>query len=366
LTREREGIYPMQPFEPACLATGIGSLPHQSANEACELIFANFKSIPFWPQLPRRSPSENMYAQFATGLPGLYEDNGKLIIDTSSGFEEAMAAFYERYLEAQDVGFALDSERTQGFFAFIDMFKEPRPKKNGFRPTAIKGHVTGPISFGLSVQEPDGKPILYNDLAMDAIAKNICMVARWQEDMLATLGLPTIMFYDEPFMATYGSAFFNYGADLVAHYLEIAMEGVKSLTGVHCCGNTDWNLILDSHVSIVSFDAYGYAGKILLYSDALGEFLQRGGVMAVGIVPALWEAAKDENAESLFAKLDRFLGSLEQRGIPRDVAALRTLITPSCGLGPQTVPAAGAIIEMTLALSRLCRERFGLAGKEKI
>jgi hypothetical protein len=356
----------MMPFEPACLPTGIGTLPHENAEEACELIFENFRGIPFWPQLPRRAPSENMYAQFAKGLPGIREEDGRLIIDTSSGFEEAMTAFYERYLAAQDVGFPLDRARAEGFFAFVEMFRQPRPKKNGFLPTALKGHVTGPVSLGLSIQEPGGKPVLYNDLAMDAIAKNISMVARWQEDTLGAFGLPTIMFFDEPFMATYGSAFFNYSADLVAHYLEMATEGIKSLFGVHCCGNTDWNLILDSHASIISFDAYGYAGRLLLYSEALGEFLQRGGVLAAGIVPALWDAAKDETVESLFARFDGFLDSLERRGIPRDVAAVRTLITPSCGLGSQTVPAAQAIVEMTSALSRTCRERFGLLGKEKI
>ncbi len=356
----------MEPFEPACLATGIGSLPHRSAQEACELVLENFKAIPFWPQLPGRSQSENMYAQFAAGLPGLLEENGKLVIETSARFEEKMAAFYERYLEDEEGGFPLVPERAEGFFSFMDMLREPHPKKNGFRPIAVKGHITGPISFGLSVQEPDGKPVLYNVLAMDAVAKNICMLARWQEDALATLGLPTIMFYDEPFMATYGSAFFNYGADLVAHYIEIATEGVKSLTGIHCCANTDWSLILDSHASIISFDAYGYADKLLLYADALGEFLQRGGVLAAGIVPAQWDKAQDENAESLFERLDGFLGSLEQRGIPRDLAALRTLITPSCGLGPQSVDAAGAIVRMTAALSKMARERFGLLGKERI
>ena len=362
----RRGRYPMEPFEPACLATGIGSLPHQSAEEACELVLDNLKAIPFWPQLPGRSQSENMYAQFASGLPGLREENGKLAIDTSSGFEQALAAFYERYLEAEDSGFALDPERAKGFFTFMDLLREPHPKKNGFRQIALKGHITGPVSFGLSIQEPDGKPVLYNDLVMDAVAKNICMLARWQEDTLATLGLPTIMFYDEPFMATYGSAFFNYSADLVAHYIEVATEGVRSLTGIHCCANTDWNLILDSHVSIISFDAYGYADKLLLYADGLGEFLQRGGVMAVGMVPAVWDAAEDESAESLFARLDGFLGSLERRGIPRDLAAVRTLITPSCGLGAQPVQGAETIIQMTAALSRLARERFGLAGKEKV
>lgn len=355
----------MQPFEPACLASGIGSLPHRDAAEACRLVLENFRAIPFWPQLPMRSPHENMYAQFAGLLPGLTEKGSKLVIDTGPDFEVELGKFYERYLACEQTGFPLDIERAEGFFSFLEWAAQVKPKPDGSKFFAVKGQVTGPISFGLSVTDKDNKPILYNDFAMDAVAKNIAMMARWQEDVLAELATP-IMFFDEPFMSTYGSAFFNYGADLVEHYLELATEGVKSLTAVHCCANTDWGLLLDSHISIISFDAYGYADKMLLYADALGDFLQRGGALAVGIVPAVWEDAQREDEQSLLLRLESFYDSLGRRGLDPSTLAKRTLLTPSCGLGSQPLEGAVKIVETTAELSRLARERFGLTGKETI
>ena len=55
-------------------ATGIGSLPFKDSKYACRLILENFKSIPFWPQLPKRSYREHMYCQFVEGLPGVVID----------------------------------------------------------------------------------------------------------------------------------------------------------------------------------------------------------------------------------------------------------------------------------------------------
>ena len=52
------------------------------------------------------------------------------------------------------------------------------------------------------------------------------------------------------------------------------------LAGVHCCGNTDWSLLLDSQVDIVSLDACSYMEQFSLYPVELKRFIGRGGVIA--------------------------------------------------------------------------------------
>ena len=48
----------------------IGSLPHTDPSKAVDLVLEKLTSIPFWPQLPNRGFSENMYAQYATRSRG--------------------------------------------------------------------------------------------------------------------------------------------------------------------------------------------------------------------------------------------------------------------------------------------------------
>ena len=48
-----------------------------------------------------------------------------------------------------------------------------------------------------------------------------------------------------------------------------AIKAAGGMAGVHVCANTDWSLVLDSGADILSFDAYGYFDKLILYRDAL-------------------------------------------------------------------------------------------------
>ena len=50
------------------LATGIGSLPHEDPRAAVEVVLEETPRLPFAPELPMRSASEGMVAQWA-GAP---------------------------------------------------------------------------------------------------------------------------------------------------------------------------------------------------------------------------------------------------------------------------------------------------------
>ena len=55
-------------------ATGIGSVPHKDVKTICNFILDKFPDIPFWPQLFKVAPTENMFMQFSENLPCLEHD----------------------------------------------------------------------------------------------------------------------------------------------------------------------------------------------------------------------------------------------------------------------------------------------------
>ena len=61
---------------------------------------------------------------------------------------------------------------------------------------------------------------------------------------------------------------------------------MKGGLGIHCCSNTDWGFIMGLDPSVISLNVYATAKEFLLYSDAIWEYMERGGVVAWGIVPA--------------------------------------------------------------------------------
>ncbi len=311
------------------LTTGIGSLPYLDAAKGVKQIRANF-DIPFWPQLPKRGFKENMFVQFAQGLPSLVidEKNRKIYIDSAKDLSGELGRLYEVYLSGDYTSFAPTRDFAEGLYAFLDSAK-------GFRPNYVKGHVTGPVSFGLSVVDEKGKSIIYNDTLKEALVKLLEMKAAYQVDRLKGISENVIIFIDEPSLTGFGSSFVSIERQDVILMLNSIIDKIHSrgaLSGIHCCGNTDWSLLTQTEVDIINFDAYSYAENLSLYVKDIAGFLKKGKKLAWGIVPTSQAVAK-ETENTLFDRLTKEIGVLEKKGVPRELLISHSLLTPSCGMG---------------------------------
>ncbi len=339
----------------ACLPTGIGSLPQTSPKEAYDLILNNLKEIPFWPQLSNLSFKENMYAQFSYLLPNVVIDevNKRVYIDTS---KEASSAenFLAQILEENVDYFAYQEEYFHGLFGMLE-------KKESLKDIKVfKGQITGPISLGFQVTDENRKPIYYNDFYRDMMIKNLRMMAKWQENALKKLCDRTMIFLDEPFLSMIGSAFVNIDREKAIAHMNEVLSGIEGIKAIHCCANTDWSLVLETDIEVLNFDAYGYADNLFLYGEKVLEFLERGGIIAWGIVPTMEEDLDKESADSLTERLENNMKTLSEKGVSFDDILRSSIITPSCGLGPSTVRGAEKAMPMLREVSIKMREKYGL------
>lgn len=341
-------------WEPNCAALAIGSLPHVNVERAVDLYLATTPELVGWPQLPAISPLENMYAQFAAGLPGLVVTGDGAYCDRNSpSFGAEMERLYEAHLGWDQDGAhvaAIGPERARGLRALLTLPADRLPSG-----AALKGQVTGPVSFALAVTDEDRRPLLYDDTLRQAATLLLRLKAAWQERCLSALGRPVVLFMDEPYMTTFGSAYFNYGPELVRELHEDVTVGLGATIGVHCCGNTDWTLMLGGPVRIISFDAYSHARSIALYPAEVHEHLRRGGCLAWGIVPALPQDLIGETLDSLLDRFDAAVGLLVAKGIDRDLIMRRSLISPSCGLRSQSEAGASRALGLCSQLAARLR-----------
>ena len=51
-----------------------------------------------------------------------------------------------------------------------------------------------------------------------------------------------------------------------------AIRAAGGLSGIHVCGNSDWNVIIKTSVDILNFDAYAF-GRLSLYSKDVTGYL---------------------------------------------------------------------------------------------
>jgi hypothetical protein len=331
--------------------TGVGSLPHVDAPAAVREVLARFREIPYWPQLPMRTPLEHMYPQYAAALPGAGMAGGRLFMESGEALLRGAEAFYEAFLTGALEPFALPPDRAAGLHELLGTAKGPYP--------AVKGQVTGPVSFGLMVCDREKKPIFYDPVGRDVLVKYLLRTAQWQAARLSPLSENVVMVLDEPYLASVGSAILSLPREEVVAALDEIFEGLPGvLCGVHCCANTDWGLILSSRAMYLSFDAYEYADSLLLYPEEVSGFLARGGRIAFGVVPTSRDAIALETPESLATRMEGILDRFASRGIPREAFIPSAVLTPACGLGTLPEDAAVRALRLTEELSALLRKRY--------
>ncbi|HSA79140.1 MAG TPA: methionine synthase [Nitrospirota bacterium] len=334
-----------------CIATGIGSLPITDADKAAILSATYLPEAPIWPQLPQKDFREHMDYQYSESLPGLRLDEAKkrFFFDTSKDLTPELEKFFERYIEKDYGFFKISEEYAAGYYAFLRALKKGLPAGARF----IKGHITGPLTAGISFKDETGKDIIHNEMIFDAVVKGLAMKAAWQIQDLNRFGKPVIIFIDEPAMESLGSAFSAVSSDVVTEKLNEIIAVIHELggiAGIHCCGNADWPMLFNTDVDIVNFDAFGYMERVLLYPDDIKTFYGRGGALAWGIVPT-GAFTGNETPEILLAKLDTGMKRLELHGIKREVVLRQCMITPSCGMGSLTPDKAEAILRLLREVS---------------
>ncbi len=344
----------------------IGSLPLDDHDKAMELILESTPQIPLWPQLPSYQ-EEGMIQQYIPGMPGLDICDETLFINgEGEEFDADFLSFYEEYLmvtegggELDDSRFVLTSKTAKGFFVFLQHVEKIKDQLTG-----LKAQTTGPFTFATGVVDQNNKAIFYSEQLRDAAVKLLALKAKWQIRKMREICPQAIMIFDEPAMAGFGSsAFITISLDDIKGCFGEVIEAVRTeggIAGVHVCANTEWSVLFDAGADLVSFDAYSYFDKFILYPDHLKTFFAGGGILASGIIPTDPRYIDNEESESLTAKFIEQLGELEKFGIPRQQILSQCLITPSCGTGSISPEYAQRVMDLTREVSVKVRAHYNL------
>ncbi|MCP4764538.1 MAG: hypothetical protein GY870_22370 [archaeon] len=338
----------------------IGSLPMKSHEEATKLVLDYTPDIPLWVQLPEFK-KEGMISQFLTGLPGFSDDSDKNLLDTSRPeFENEVLEFFEEYLSLSETGadisssrFALSGSRAKGFAEFLKQIDE-----NDYSFKALKGQVTGPITFGTAVKDEQGRDIFYNDQLRDVAIKKLALNARWQASEFSKRGAVPIIFLDEPALAGFGtSAYITITKEDVTQSIDEIVQEIHAqdgFAGVHVCANTQWDMLLESNIDIISFDAFSYFDRFILYPELIKAYFGKGKILAWGIVPTdKAQVIAEQTTKSLVQLLNDQMDELSDKtGIDKKNIISQSFITPGCGTGSLDLDSAKKVLRLTKEVSK--------------
>jgi hypothetical protein len=339
------------------VATGIGSVPFLDVEATCREIIRLFPHMPFWPQFVKRSYLEDMSVQYSEGLPLLEvnPDKRSLTITHSGDRESELVNFYERFFSGDLESFAISDAYAPGLYTLMASLNEMEPDPSHY----IKGQTVGPITFTSGILGLDGRPVIHDPELSEAMVRGLAIKALWQVRMLEKSGRQPVIFLDEPSLSGFGSAFSSMGRQDVVDKLQMMISYLKDhsdcLVGIHCCGNTDWSMILDARPDIINFDAFEFIEHFLLYLDGITAFLEEGGTIAWGIVPTSGFTG-DESEKDLMKKVRDGIEKIEKGGVSPQTVAERSIFTPSCGMGSMTGVDASSAMGL---LARLQAESLG-------
>jgi len=331
--------------------TAMAVMPHKDVVSALDLALT--MDIPFWPQLPHVSYAEDMYVQAAEHFPGILLDMENRILRFSmekfiNEFEETMAHFDEPEY------FDISKEYSVVYHRFLEMDLSDRP--------AIRGQLEGPISFGLNILDQDKRPILFEDTVRSFMLEFMSKRINVQLERLKQMNSNAFMFVDEPGLQFLFSALSGYDSTKAKSDMEDFFAMIQRPRGIHLCGNPDWDFLLGLDLDILSLDVYQNGEIFASYSKSIKRFLDRGGVIAWGIVPTNFEPFDAETINTLGERLEEVWNFLANKGIDREFLISRSLISPAtcCLVNPDGEKTVEKAFKVVTELSQRLRDRYGI------
>jgi len=306
-------------FEARCGTTAMGIMPHRNVEQALRVALS--LDIPFWPQLPKVSLYEDMYVQTSQNFPGIAVDFDKerLKFDTSR-FEQELDAYFVK-MDVPET-FALTAQYSAVFHKFLSR------ELQGYK--AIRGQVTGPVSFGFKVLDENLKPIIYNDEARTVLFDFVQKKANIQYRALKERNPNAFVWLDEPGLGYVFSGLSGYNEQQAKEHYHDFVEGLEGPKGLHLCAEVNLPYLLELGVEILSFDAYQIGFMPKEYAGSVAEFIKRGGIISWGIVSTESTVLATQTPETLAATLSSYWEVVSQNtDLSLSQIAMQALVAPA-------------------------------------
>ena len=361
-------------FTAGCHTTAMGIMPHTDVDRALQLAFS--LDIPFYPQLPNISFHEDMYVQTSENFPGIVVDpeQKKIGLDNTR-FENELGDYARIMAEAET--FALSRSYSAAYHRFLAADLKDYP--------AIRGQITGPVSFGFRVTDENRRPIIYNEGVRSLLFDFIQHKVNHQYRQLKEKNQNAFVWLDEPGLGWVFSGLSGYNDVQARQDYQNFLSGFDGPRALHLCANINLPYLLDLGVELLSFDAYQMGLMPKGYANAVADFLKKGGIICWGIIPTDSENLNKETPESLAVLLAGYWEVISRNtGLPTRQIAEQALIAPArCCLKnagrvgasndsatPETGGTSRSTIEEQLVekafsylgtLSAILRDKFGLS-----
>lgn len=305
-------------------ATGIGSWPGTSARDAAEVVVGELHTLTHLVELPGRGVGADLIGRV-----------GALLVDI------AIDTVPRGYRVVAHPG-AVARRAVSLLGEDLDTLEEAWEKAGlGASQRTVKIQAPGPVTLAAQLELGSGHRAITDSGALRDLTASLAEgIALHRAEVARRLGTTVVVQLDEPSLpaALAGRLTGVTGVTPVhpvdeaaaVELLDIVVAAAGTEVALHCCASDlPWKLLQRSAISAVSVDVSTLKPQDL---DGIGEMLEAGGTVLLGVVPAVEPAQRlvvEEVAEAAARVTDRL-------GFNRNILRERIGVTPSCGLAGAT------------------------------
>lgn len=307
---------------PTGVGTGIGSMPGTDPREAVR-IAAGELDLPFLPELPARGVGADLIGRTGALLVELPLDmvhRTYRLVDHPNSTTRRSRDWLRWDLDAIEEHWETAGLRGSG---------------------TVKVQACGPLTFSAHAELRGGHKIVKDRGAVRDVTASLTEGLREHvAEVERRLGARVVVQLDEPDVGrvidgtvtplTRLDPIRPVPAPEAAELLQQMIDDLGVAVLLHSCGRPRWDLTSRLSGIALSLDVTDL--RPAADYDALGAYLDGGGVLAAGLVPTSGPA-KPLHAEPLAGQL---AGLIDRIGLPRAVLRENVLVTPTCGLAGAT------------------------------
>jgi methionine synthase II (cobalamin-independent) len=299
-------------------ATGVGSWPGSTPREAAEIVIGELHRLPHLVELPDRGVGADLIGRA-----------GGLLVDI------AIDTVTRGYRIAARPGAVMRRARSL-LDEDVDALEEAWEKAGG-GDCVVKVQAPGPITLAAQLELANGHRAITDAGAVRDLTASLAEgVSRHRAEVARRLSTTVVVQFDEPLLVvalagrlTGVTALSTVHPVDETRFISLLDECVAAAGGeamLHsCAAQLPWKALRRSTISAVSLNVDTLSADDL---DGLGEFIDSGRTVVLGVVPALAPArppSVEELAAGAVAVTDRL-------GFARAVLRDRIGISPACGL----------------------------------
>lgn len=297
----------------------LGALPYENVESATKMMAKLFDKMPYLALLPKIEDEASVLKQTLENIPGIEFKNKRVYLKAGTkSYANALLQLDKAFNSPDKENlepYSVNSAFLEKYLQIIKKFKSPNAVIN----------LTGPFTISQILINAAEEQMLADKSYRKLFIQSVCIKALWIIQKIKEVSPSTVplIILEEPMLGQLGNIKREneeITIDLVTNMFAKVIEKIKAegaLVGIQCMGKCDWKIPINAGVDLISFDAYNNPNNLCIIPEKIIEFLERGGKINWGIVPAMSEAIiKSSNIDYLFNRFTATLEGLILAGVP--------------------------------------------------